>query len=56
MDNLFEFLGFQEAMKQNESHQSMNDIANDLIMNGNYTNTVDLVSGMLDLELNKNKY
>ena len=29
---------------------------NDLIMNGNYTNTVDLVSDMLDLELNKDKY
>lgn len=56
MDDLFEFLGFQEAMKQAESQQSMNDIANDLIMNGNYTNTVDLVSDMLDLERNKNKY
>lgn len=56
MNDLFEFLGFQDAMKQNESQQSMGDIANDLIMNGNYTNTVDLVSDMLDLQLNKNKY
>lgn len=56
MNDLYEFLGFQDAMKQNESQQSMNDFANDLIMNGNYTNTVDLVSDMLDLELNKNKY
>ena len=56
MDDMFEFLGFQDAMKQNESQQSMSDLANDLIMNGNYTNTVDLVSDMLDLELNKNKY
>lgn len=55
MDNLFEFLGFQEAMKQNESHQSMNDIANDLIMNGNYTNTVDLVSDLVNIQLEKGK-
>ena len=56
MNNFFEFLGFQDAMKQSESQQSMSDIANDLIMNGNYTNTVDLVSDMLDLQLNKDKY
>ena len=56
MDDFFEFLGFQDAMKQSESQQSMSNITNDLIMNGNYTNTVDLVSDMLDLELNKNKY
>lgn len=56
MNDFFEFLGFQDAMKQSESQQNMNNIANDLIMNGNYTNTVDLVSDMLDLELNKNKY
>lgn len=43
-------------MKQNENQQSMSDIANGLIMNGNYTNTVDLVNDMLDLEVNKNKY
>lgn len=56
MDDLYEFLGFQDIMKQTESQQNMSDIANDLIMNGNYTNTVDLVSDMLDLQLNKNKY
>ena len=56
MDDLFEFLGFQDIMKQTESQQSMNDVANDLVMNGDYTNTVDLVSDMMDLELNKNKY
>ena len=56
MDDLFEFLGFQDIMKKSENQQNMNDIANDLIVNGNYTNTVDLVSDMLDLELNKNKY
>lgn len=56
MDDLFEFLGFQDAMKQSESQQSMSNMANDLIMNGNYTNTIDLVSDMLDLEFNKNKY
>lgn len=56
MNDLFEFLGFQDAMKQNESQQNMSNIANDLIMNGNYTNSVDLVSNMLNLELNKNKY
>lgn len=54
MDDLFEFLGFQDTVKQSENQQSMSDIDNDLIMNGNYTNTVDLVSDMLDLELNKN--
>ena len=56
MDDLFEYLGFQDAMKQSESQQTMNDIAHDLIMNGNYTNTVDLVNDMLDLEVNKYKY
>ncbi len=56
MDDLFEFLGFQDAMKQNESQQNMSNMTNDLIINGNYTNTVDLVSDMLDLQLNKNKY
>ena len=56
MDDLFEFLGLQDTLRQNESQHSISDLANDLIMNGNYTNTVDLVSDMLDLELNKNKY
>ena len=56
MDDLFEFLGFQDTMRQNESQHSISDLANDLIMNGNNTNTVDLVSDVLDLELNKNKY
>ncbi len=56
MNDFFEFLGFQEAMKQNESQQNMSNIANDLIMSGNYSNTADLVSDMLDLQLNKNKY
>lgn len=56
MDDLFEFLGFQEAMKQNENQQSVGDVASDLILNGNYTNTADLVSDMLDLQLNKKKY
>ncbi len=56
MDNLLEILSFQDAMKQTESQQSMSGIANDLIMDGSYTNTVDLVSDMLDLQLNKNKY
>ncbi len=56
MNDFFEFLGFQDVMKQSEGQQSMSNIANDLIMNGNYTNTVDLVSDMLDLQLKKNKY
>ena len=40
MDDLFEFLGFQDAMKQSENQQSMSDMANDLIANSNYKNTV----------------
>ena len=56
MDGLFEFLGLQDSLRQNESQHSISDLANNLIMNGNYTNTVDLVSDMLDLELNKDKY
>jgi len=55
MDDLFEFLGFQEAIKQNESYQSISDITNDLIMNGNYTNTMDLNSDLVDIMLEKDK-
>ena len=54
MDGLFEFLGLQDTLRQNESQQSMSDLANDLIMNCNYTNTVDLVSDILDFQPNKN--
>lgn len=55
MDDLFEFLGFQEVIKQNESYQSISDITNELIMNGNYTNTMDLNSGLVDIMLEKDK-
>ena len=54
MDGLFEFLGLQDTLRQNESQHSISDLANDLIMNGNYTNTVDLVSDILDFQPNKN--
>ena len=54
MDDLFEFLGFQDTTRQNESQHSISDLANDLIMNGNNTNTVDLVSDILDFQPNKN--
>lgn len=43
-------------MKQSENQQSVSDMASNLIMNGNYTNTVDLVSDMLELQLKNNKY
>lgn len=56
MDDFFEFLGFQDAMHKMESNKSMSDEMNDLIMNGNYSNTVDLVSDWMDLQLKKNKY
>jgi len=55
MNDLFEFLGFQDAMKQTESNRSMGDEMNDLIMNGNYSNTADLVSDWVDLQLEKDK-
>ena len=55
MNDLYEFLGFQDAMKQNESQQSMSDITYDLIMNSNYTNTVDLVSDLVNIQLEKGK-
>lgn len=60
MDDLFEFLGFQDAMKQTESNKSMSDLTNDLIMNGNYSNTMDLNSDLVNILLekdnDKNKY
>lgn len=49
MDNLFEILGFQDAMKQSESNMSMSDLTNDLIMNGNYSNTMDLNSDLVNI-------
>lgn len=55
MYDLFEFLGFQDAMRQAESNKSMSDLTNDLIMNGNYSNTVDLVSDLVDIKLEKDK-
>ena len=55
MDDLFEFLGFQDAMRQAESNKSMSDITNDLIMNGNYSSTADLVSDLVNIQLEKDK-
>ena len=55
MDDLFEFLGFQDAMKQSESNISMSDLTNDLIMNGNYSNMMDLVSDLVDIQLEQDK-
>ena len=55
MNDFFEFLGFQDAMKQSENNKSMLDISNDLIMNGNYTNTMDLVSDLVNIQLEKDK-
>lgn len=54
MDDLFEFLGFQDVLNQ-ENNKSMSDITNDLIMNGNYSNTADLVSDLVDIQLEKDK-
>jgi len=50
MDDFFEFLGFQEAMRQAESNKSFNDISNDLIMSGNYSNTADLISDLVNIQ------
>ena len=55
MGDFFEFLGFQEAMRQAESNKSTVDITNDLIINGNYSNTADLVSDFVDMQLDKDK-
>ncbi len=55
MNDLFEFLGFQDAMKQIETNKSMSDLSNELIMNGNYSNTVDLVNDTLNIQLGKDK-
>lgn len=55
MDDLFEFLGFQEAIRQSENNKSISDITNDLIMNGNYTNTMDLNSDLVNVLLGKDK-
>lgn len=55
MNDLFEFLGFQDAMRQSENNKSMSDMTNDLIMNGNYSNTADLVSDLLNTQLKKDK-
>ena len=55
MDDLFEFLGFQEAIKQSENNKNISDITNDLIINGNYTNTIDLNSDLVDILLKKDK-
>ena len=55
MDDLFEFLGFRDIMKQSESNKNMSDIPNDLIMNRNYSNTADLVSDLVNIQLEKDK-
>ena len=55
MNDFFEFLGFQDAMKQSESNISKSDLTNDLIMNGNYSNTMDLVSDLVDIQLQQDK-
>ena len=54
MDDLFEFLGFQDVLKQ-ENNKSINDMTNDLIMNGNYSNTTDLVGDLVNIQLEKDK-
>lgn len=54
-DDLFEFLGFQEAMKQTKSNNSVSNISNDLILNGNYSNTADLVSDLVNIQFDRNK-
>ena len=51
MNDLFEFLGFQDAMRKSESNQNMSEITNDFIMNGNYSNTADLVSDLVNIRL-----
>ena len=51
MDDLFEFLAFQDALSQAENNKNMSDISNDLIMNGNYSNTADLVSDLVNIQL-----
>lgn len=55
MDDLFEFLSFQEIIKQSDSNTSMSDLTNDLIVNGNYSNTADLVSDLVNIQLEKDK-
>ena len=55
MNDLFEFLGFQEAMRQAETNRSMSDISNELILSGNYSNTADLVSDLVNIQLEKDK-
>lgn len=55
MDDFFEFLGFQDAMKQTQNNSSMGDLTSDLIMNGNYSNTADLVSDLVNIQLEKDK-
>lgn len=55
MDDFFEFLGFQDAIKQAESNKSISDISNDLIMNSNYRNTTDLNSDLVNIQLQKAK-
>ena len=42
-------------MRQAESNKSMSDITNDLIMNGNYSSTADLVSDLVNIQLEKDK-
>ena len=54
MDDLFEFLGFQDVLKQ-ENNKSIKDMTNDLIMNGNYSNTTDLVGDLVNIQLEKDK-
>ena len=55
MDDVFEFLGFQEAMRQAENNRSMSDISNELILSGNYSNTADLVNDLVNIQLEKDK-
>lgn len=55
MDDLYEFLGFQDVLRQAESNKSKNDISNDLIMNRNYSNTADLVNDLVNIQLEKDK-
>ena len=55
MVDLFEFLGFQDSMKQSANNESLGDLTNDLIMNGNYSNTMDSNSDLVNIMLEKDK-